>query len=381
MQKIIILGSTGSVGRSSLKIISQNKKLFDVLGLVAFSNEKLIREQSNKFKNAKTYLENPKNKNYSNKKISKEALYELISSSEVDTVIAAISGSEGLELTYHSIISGKKVLVANKEPLVMAGEFLINLAKKSNSTIIPIDSEHCSIHQSINNRDIQKVSKITLTCSGGPFYSLPKSKFKNISLRDALKHPIWKMGKKISIDSSTLMNKALEIIEAKYLFEIDQKKIDAIIHPEGIVHSLVELTDGTVLASMAKPDMKIPILYGLGFPETMNNKKNRIDIQKLSKLTFKKINKNKFPSIDFAYFAINHGQGMPIVLNAANEIAVQSFMDSEIHFEDIFKVISKTLNYAVKNNLKLKSVSLNSVLNFNNEIKEITSKNLNSFLK
>ena len=381
MQKIIILGSTGSVGRSSLKIISQNKKLFDVLGLVAFSNEKLIREQSNKFKNAKTYLENPKNKNYSNKKISKEALYELISSSEVDTVIAAISGSEGLELTYHSIISGKKVLVANKEPLVMAGEFLINLAKKSNSTIIPIDSEHCSIHQSINNRDIQKVSKITLTCSGGPFYSLPKSKFKNISLRDALKHPIWKMGKKISIDSSTLMNKALEIIEAKYLFEIDQKKIDAIIHPEGIVHSLVELTDGTVLASMAKPDMKIPILYGLGFPETMNNKTNRIDIQKLSKLTFKKINKNKFPSIDFAYFAINHGQGMPIVLNAANEIAVQSFMDSEIHFEDIFKVISKTLNYAVKNNLKLKSVSLDSILNFNHEIKEITSKNLNSFLK
>ena len=381
MQKIIILGSTGSVGRSSLKIISQNKKLFDVLGLVAFSNEKLIREQSNKFKNAKTYLESPKNKNYSDKQISKEALYELISSSEVDTVIAAISGSEGLELTYHSIISGKKVLVANKEPLVMAGEFLINLAKKSNSTIIPIDSEHCSIHQSINNRDIQKVSKITLTCSGGPFNSLPKSKFKNISLRDALKHPIWKMGKKISIDSSTLMNKALEIIEAKYLFEIDQKKIDAIIHPEGIVHSLVELTDGTVLASMAKPDMKIPILYGLGFPETMNNKTNRIDIQKLSKLTFKKINKNKFPSIDFAYFAINHGQGMPIVLNAANEIAVQSFMDSEIHFEDIFKVISKTLNYAVKNNLKLKSVSLNSVLNFNNEIKEITSKNLNSFLK
>ena len=189
------------------------------------------------------------------------------------------------------------------------------------------------------------------------------------------------MGKKISIDSSTLMNKALEIIEAKYLFGIDQKKIDAIIHPEGTVHSLVALSDGTVLASMAKPDMKIPILYGLGFPETMNNKTNRIDIQKLSKLTFEKINKNKFPSIDYAYFAINHGQGMPIVLNAANEIAVQSFMDSEILFEDIFKVISKTINYAVKNNLKLKSVSLDSILNFNHEIKEITSKNLYSFIK
>tara|TARA_B100001989_G_scaffold174811_1_gene126339 strand:+ start:3274 stop:4419 length:1146 start_codon:yes stop_codon:yes gene_type:complete len=381
MQKILILGSTGSVGVSSLKIISQNKDLFDVRGLAAFSNEKLIIKQSKKFKNAKIYLENPKNKNYSDKKISREALYELISSSEVDTVIAAISGSDGLELTYHSIISGKKVLVANKEPLVMAGEFLIDLAKKNNSTIIPIDSEHCSIHQIINNRDIQSVSKITLTCSGGPFYSLPKSKFKKISLREALRHPIWKMGKKISIDSSTLMNKALEIIEAKYLFEIDQKKIDAIIHPEGIVHSLVALTDGTVLASLAKPDMQIPILYGLGFPETMINKTNRIDIQKLSNLTFKNINKDKFPSIDYAYFAINHGLGMPIVLNAANEIAVQSFMNGEILFEDIFKVISKTLDYAVKNNLKLKTVSLESILSFNHEIKEITSNNLKTFIK
>ena len=381
MQKILILGSTGSVGVSSLKIISQNKDLFDVRGLAAFSNEKLILKQSKKFKNAKTYLENPKNKNYSDKKISREALYELISSSEVDTVIAAISGSDGLELTYHSIISGKKVLVANKEPLVMAGEFLIDLAKKNNSTIIPIDSEHCSIHQIINNRDMQSVSKITLTCSGGPFYSLPKSKFKKISLREALRHPIWKMGKKISIDSSTLMNKALEIIEAKYLFEIDQKKIDAIIHPEGIVHSLVTLTDGTVLASLAKPDMQIPILYGLGFPETMINKTNRIDIQKLSNLTFKNINKDKFPSIDYAYFAINHGHGMPIVLNAANEIAVQSFMNGEILFEDIFKVISKTLDYAVKNNLKLKTVSLESILSFNHEIKEISSNNLKSFIK
>jgi len=381
MQKILILGSTGSVGVSSLKIISQNKDLFDVRGLAAFSNEKLILKQSKKFKNAKTYLENPKNKNYSDKKISKEALYELISSSEVDTVIAAISGSDGLELTYHSIISGKKVLVANKEPLVMAGEFLIDLAKKNNSTIIPIDSEHCSIHQIINNRDIQSVSKITLTCSGGPFYSLPKSKFKEITLREALRHPIWKMGKKISIDSSTLMNKALEIIEAKYLFEIDQKKIDAIIHPEGIVHSLVALTDGTVLASLAKPDMQIPILYGLGFPETMINKTNRIDIQKLSNLTFKNINKDKFPSIDYAYFAINHGYGMPIVLNAANEIAVQGFINGKILFEDIFKVVSKTMDYAVKNNLKLKSVSLESILNFNHEIKELTSKNINSFIK
>ena len=381
MQKIVILGSTGSVGRSSIKIINQNKELFDVLGLAAYSNEKLIGEQSNKFLNAKTYLENPKNKNYSVKKISKEALLDLISNPEVDTVIAAISGSDGLELTYHSIISGKKVLVANKEPLVMAGEFLINLAKQNNSSIIPIDSEHCAIHQSINNRDIQSVSKITLTCSGGPFYSLPKSKFKKISLKEALKHPIWKMGKKISIDSSTLMNKALEIIEAKYLFEIDQKKIDAIIHPEGLIHSMVELTDGTVLASMAKPDMKIPILYGLGFPETMINNTNRIDIQRLSKLTFKKINRNKFPSIDYAYFAINQGFGMPIVLNAANEIAVESFMNGKICFEDIFKVISKTLNYAVKNNLKLKSVSLDSILSFNNEMKEITTKDLNSFIK
>lgn len=204
MQKIIILGSTGSVGKSSIKVIDENKEIFDVLGLAAYSNEQLICEQSKKFKNAKTYLENPKNKNYSDRKLSKNELYELISSSEVDTVIAAISGSDGLELIHHSIVSGKKVLIANKEPLVMAGKYLIDLAKKHNSEIIPIDSEHCAIHQSINNRPIKSVSKITLTCSGGPFYSLPASQFKKISLKAALKHPIWKMGKKITIDSSTL---------------------------------------------------------------------------------------------------------------------------------------------------------------------------------
>jgi len=381
MQKIIILGSTGSVGKSSIKVIDENKEIFDVLGLAAYSNEQLICEQSKKFKNAKTYLENPKNKNYSDRKLSKNELYELISSSEVDTVIAAISGSDGLELIHHSILSGKKVLIANKEPLVMAGKYLIDLAKKHNSEIIPIDSEHCAIHQSINNRPIKSVSKITLTCSGGPFYSLPASQFKKISLKAALKHPIWKMGKKITIDSSTLMNKALEIIEAKYLFEIDQNKIDAIIHPEGLIHSLVEFCDGTILASMAKPDMKIPVLYGLGFPETISNNSNKIDIKKLSQLTFKKINRKKFPSIDYAYFAIDHGYGMPIVLNAANEVAVNAFIKGDITFENIFKVISSTLNYAVKNNLKLNSVSLNSILNFNNEFKEIIYKNLYSFIK
>ena len=189
------------------------------------------------------------------------------------------------------------------------------------------------------------------------------------------------MGKKISIDSSTLMNKALEIIEAKYLFGIEKEKIEAIIHPEGLVHSFVEFVDGTTLASMAKPDMKIPISYGLGFPKIINNKIKKVDLQKLANLTFEKIDRKKFPSIDFAYYAINQGGGMPIVLNAANELAVDYFMKEKIKFTDIFRLISSTLSYVDKNNIKLKSVSLDSILNFYDEIKEITSKNLKNFIK
>lgn len=381
MQNIVILGSTGSIGKSSLEIIRANRDKFNISCLVASTNEKLITDQAREFKKAKIYLEKKAKSKSSERKIDRKQLYDLISDSKVDTVIAAISGSDGLELTHHSIISGKKVLLANKEPLVMGGDFLMNLAKKHNSEIIPIDSEHCGVHQSINGKDIKTVSKITLTCSGGPFHSLPKSEFKTINLKKALKHPVWKMGKKISIDSSTLMNKALEIIEAKYLFGIDKDKIEAIIHPEGLVHSFVEFVDGTTLASMAKPDMKIPISYGLGFPKIINNKINKVDLQKLANLSFEKIDRKKFPSIDFAYYAINQGGGMPIVLNAANELAVDYFMKEKIKFTDIFRLISSTLSYVDKNNIKLKSVSLDSILNFYDEIKEITSKNLKNFIK
>lgn len=381
MQNIVILGSTGSIGKSSLEIIRANRDKFNVSCLVASTNEKLITYQAREFKKAKIYLEKKAKSKSSERTIDRKQLYDLISDSKVDTVIAAISGSDGLELTHHSIISGKKVLLANKEPLVMGGDFLMNLAKKYNSEIIPIDSEHCGVHQIINGKDIKTVSKITLTCSGGPFHSLPKSEFKTINLKKALKHPVWKMGKKISIDSSTLMNKALEIIEAKYLFGIEKDKIEAIIHPEGLVHSFVEFVDGTTLASMAKPDMKIPISYGLGFPKIINNKINKVDLQKLANLSFEKIDRKKFPSIDFAYYAINQGRGMPIVLNAANELAVDYFMKEKIKFTDIFRLISSTLSYVDKNNIKLKSVSLDSILNFYDEIKEITSKNLKNFIK
>ena len=358
MQNIVILGSTGSIGKSSLEIIRANRDKFNISCLVASTNEKLITDQAREFKKAKIYLEKKAKSKSSERTIDRKQLYDLISDSKVDTVIAAISGSDGLELTHHSIISGKKVLLANKEPLVMGGDFLMNLAKKHNSEIIPIDSEHCGVHQSINGKDIKTVSKITLTCSGGPFHSLPKSEFKTINL-----------------------NKALEIIEAKYLFGIEKDKIEAIIHPEGLVHSFVEFVDGTTLASMAKPDMKIPISYGLGFPKIINNKINKVDLQKLANLSFEKIDRKKFPSIDFAYYAINQGGGMPIVLNAANELAVDYFMKEKIKFTDIFRLISSTLSYVDKNNIKLKSVSLDSILNFYDEIKEITSKNLKNFIK
>ena len=371
MQKVVILGSTGSVGKSSLEVIEKNKEKYEIACLVALSNEELIKIQAKKHKKAKIYIEKPRDKISSKKLINKNDLLKLISGKDVDIVIAAISGSDGLELIHHSIVSGKKVLIANKEPLVMAGDFIVNEAKKFGAQIIPIDSEHCSIHQSIQGKKENSISKITLTCSGGPFYNLTKSEFKYISSKQALKHPIWKMGRKITIDSSTLMNKALEIIEARYLFNQNPNKIEAIIHPEGLIHSLVEFRDGTILASMALPDMKIPISYGLGFPDTIENGVNKINLQKLKNLSFKPIDTKKFPSIDFAYFALNHEKGMPIILNAANEVAVELFLRNKITFLNIYKLISSTLNYADKSNMDLTSVSLESILEFNREAKKI----------
>ena len=371
MQKVVLLGSTGSVGKSSLEVIEKNKERYEVACLVALSNLESIKAQAKRHKKAKIYIEKSGNKIASNKFIDRNDLLKLISSNDVDTVIAAISGSDGLELIHHSILSGKKVLIANKEPLVMAGEFLVNEAKKHGAQIIPIDSEHCSVHQSIQGKKENSISKITLTCSGGPFYKLSKSKFKNISLKQALKHPIWQMGQKITIDSSTLMNKALEIIEAKYLFNEDPDKIEAIIHPEGLIHSFVEFCDGTILAAMAIPDMKIPISYGLSYPDIVESHTNKINLQQLKNLSFKTIDPLKFPSIDFAYFALNHEKGMPIILNAANEVAVELFMKNKISFLNIYKLISTTLNYAYKSNMHLTSVSLESILEFNEKAKEI----------
>ena len=370
MQKVVLLGSTGSVGKSSLEVIEKNKEKYEVACLVAFSNIESIKAQAKRHKKAKIYIEKSENKIASKRFINRNELLKLISSNDVDTVIAAISGSNGLDLIHHSILSGKKVLIANKEPLVMAGELLVNKAKEHGAQIIPIDSEHCSVHQSIQGKKENSISKITLTCSGGPFYKLSKSKFKNISLKQALKHPIWQMGQKITIDSSTLMNKALEIIEAKYLFNEDPNKIEAIIHPEGLIHSLVEFCDGTILAAMAIPDMKIPISYGLGFPDIVENA-NKINLQQLKKLSFETIDPHKFPSIDFAYFALNHEKGMPIILNAANEVAVELFMKNKISFLNIYEIISTTLNYAYKSNIHLTSVSLESILEFNKKAKEI----------
>lgn len=371
MKKVVLLGSTGSVGKSSLEVIEKNKEKYEVACLVALSNIESIKAQAKRHKKAKIYIEKSGNKIASKKFINRNELLKLISSNDVDTVIAGISGSDGLDLIHHSILSGKKVLIANKEPLVMAGELLVNEAKKHGAQIIPIDSEHCSVHQSIQGKKENSISKITLTCSGGPFYKLSKSKFNNISLKQALKHPIWQMGQKITIDSSTLMNKALEIIEAKYLFNEDPDKIEAIIHPEGLIHSFVEFCDGTILAAMAIPDMKIPISYGLSYPNIVESHTNKINLQQLKNLSFQKIDPLKFPSIDFAYFALNYEKGMPIILNAANEVAVELFMKKKINFLSIFKLISTTLNYAYKSNIHLTSVSLETILEFNKEAKEI----------
>ena len=373
-KNIVILGSTGSIGKSAQAVLEKNKDIFKVKMLVAANDFVAIKKQLKIFKGSKFYLSNASKIAKKNPKyIEKSELKDFIASPGVDIVIAAISGSEGLELIHHSINSGKRVLIANKEPLVMAGDYLMNLAKKKKAEIIPIDSEHCAVHQCISGLDKTNISKITLTCSGGPFLSWSSNKFKKITPNQALNHPIWKMGKKISVDSATLMNKALEIIEAKYLFSMPKNKIEAIIHPEGVVHALVELKDRSVLASLANPDMRLPIAYGLSQPDVVDSNIKRLNLTDIKSLSFEEVNHNKFPSINYAHFALKYERGMPIVLNSANEVAVDAFLKKEITFDKIFKLIDRTMSNAIKSNILLSSMSIKNILNLSEEAKILAS--------
>ena len=354
MKKITILGSTGSIGLSALDVIGKNPRRFQVVALAAGQNVKLLKNQIEIFKPKIVSVSTKENAlklrqslNLNNKiKIlyGNEGLNETAAFPEADIVVSAISGAAGLMPTLAAINAGKDIALANKETMVMAGEIVNRRAKLKKVKILPVDSEHSAIFQCLQGEKIENLKRIILTASGGPFLNFNANQLKQVKLNQALKHPRWKMGKKVTIDSATMMNKGLEIIEAKWLFNLAIEKIDVLIHPQSIVHSMIELIDGSVLAQMGIPDMRIPISYALTYPERMINDLSSLNLLNTEKLEFRKPDTKKFPCLRLAYEAGFCGGTAPAVLNASNEIAVAAFLAKKIKFVDLPGIIDKILN-------------------------------------
>jgi 1-deoxy-D-xylulose-5-phosphate reductoisomerase len=352
IRRIAILGSTGSIGTQALDIVRANPERLSVEVLTAQNNADLLIEQAiafepnavvvgeDKYAHVKEALQKHDIKVYT----GAEALCQVVQMETVDMVLAAIVGFAGLRSTIAAIEAGKPIALANKETLVVAGALVTSLAKEKGVNIYPVDSEHSAIFQCLAGEFHNKIEKIYLTASGGPFRGKDKKFLSTVTKADALKHPNWSMGSKITIDSATMMNKGLEIIEAGWLFGLKPEQIDVIIHPQSIIHSLVQFEDGSIKAQMGLPDMKLPIQYALFYPQRVASTFKRFDFAAYPSLTFEKPDMNTFPAIQLAYDAMKKGGNLPCVLNAANEVAVSAFLNDEISFLDIPAVVEKSMN-------------------------------------
>jgi 1-deoxy-D-xylulose-5-phosphate reductoisomerase len=352
-KKIVLLGSTGSIGQQTLEVIRKYSNEFEVVGLSGWENTAFLKEQISLFRPKIAVVKNE----YIARKLKKdldnssdikllwgtEGLIKISTLEEADIIVVAITGIASLIPTFEAVKRGKKIALASKEAMVVAGELLVKEAKLRNAKILPIDSEHSAILQCLKNEQKDCVEKIILTASGGALYDLTETALKNVSIEDALNHPTWKMGKKVTIDSATLMNKGLEVIEAKWFFNIPANKIEIVIHPQSYIHSMVQFIDGAILAQISEHDMKIPIQYALFYPNRTINNFSRLELTKIGQLTFKKPDFNKFPCIKLAYQALEIGGTMPAVLNGANEIAVNAFLNSQINFSAIPLIIQNTM--------------------------------------
>jgi 1-deoxy-D-xylulose-5-phosphate reductoisomerase len=355
MKNIAILGSTGSIGVSSLDVIVKNPTRYRVLALSAGKNLKLLKEQIDRF--------NPEivsvlNRDYADQLIDmlkhspsgtkvvwgEEGYREVASLNRVHMVISAIVGAAGLLPTIEAIDAGKDIALANKETMVMAGSLVVEKAKTKGIDILPVDSEHGAIFQCLVGHNRNDIKKIILTASGGPFFRMSQEEMKNVTLDDALKHPNWDMGTKITIDSASMMNKGLEVIEAKWLFDVDVDKIDVVIHPQSIIHSMVEYNDGSVIAQLGVPDMRGPIAYALSYPDRLRDVISPLDLCEIGTLEFYPPDFDKFRNLRLAYRATQAGGTMPAVLNAANEIAVEEFIKGRIGFNDMPHVVEETID-------------------------------------
>ncbi len=351
MKKIAILGSTGSIGTQTLEIVREQKDI-EVLGISAGSNVKLLEQQIREFKpklacvwteaDAKELKSKVKDQNV--KILSgMEGLIELAIMEEVEILVTAIVGMIGIRPTIAAIEHGKNIALANKETLVTAGHIIMPLAKEHHVSIYPVDSEHSAVFQSLNGENHKEIEKILLTASGGPFRGKKRQDLYHVEAKDALKHPNWSMGRKITIDSATLVNKGLEVIEAKWLFDIEPEKIEVVVQPQSIIHSMVQYVDGGIMAQLGTPDMKLPIQYALYYPERRPLMGKRVDFFELAQMTFEKPDTKTFKGLDLAYRAISLGGSMPTVFNAANEKAVALFLEGKIGFLQIADLIESAM--------------------------------------
>lgn len=359
MKRIAILGSTGSIGIHSLEVIKRNPDLFTPVYLTTFSRSEILIDQIKTFHPRGVVVLDLDAARIVRDEVGhetevlagEEGLLEIVSRDDFDMLINALVGFAGLLPTVRAIETGKDIALANKETLVVAGEVIMPLVREHNVKLIPIDSEHSAIMQCLIGENPDDVSKLILTASGGPFRTRTKDEIQRATVHDALHHPNWKMGNKITIDSATLMNKGLEVIEAHWLFGLPVSKIEVLIHPQSIIHSMVEFVDGSIKAQLGVPDMKIPIQYALTYPQHLPSTFERVDFSRIQSLTFEQPDTSMFQCLPLAYSALQEGGTMPAILNASNEVAVQAFLQEQISFIDIPRVIAANLDHHVNHHV------------------------------
>lgn len=384
MKKVAILGSTGSIGTQTLDVIRKNDDL-ELVAISAGSNINLLEQQIREFHPVVAAVWSEENAKLLKTAIADvvpackivsgmDGLLEVATVSESDILITAIVGMIGIKPTIAAIHAGKDIGLANKETLVTAGHIIMPLAKEKNVSILPVDSEHSAIFQCLNGERQNHLKKILLTASGGPFRGMSKEDLECVTLEMALKHPNWSMGKKITIDSATMVNKGLEVIEAKWLFQVEPEQIEVVVQPQSIIHSMVEFDDGAVIAQLGTPDMRLPIQYALYYPKRVYLDGARLDFSKLSEITFQKPDMDTFLGLRYAYDAIAKGGSMPTVLNAANELAVAKFLNKKIKFLEIYEII----DFCMKQHQTIPNPSVEEILEVENNVYEIIESRWNS---
>src|SRR3989344_786589 len=378
MKSICLLGSTGSIGSQTLDVVRHHKKQFKINALASFNEVDKMLEQIKEFSPEIVCMFEERAAEQLKEKVSNgvevvsgiKGLREIAANSEAQTVVTAVVGSIGLLPTISAIKAGKTIALANKETMVAGGEIVTKEAQKHSAKIIPIDSEHSAIFQCLNGEKNSKLKKVILTCSGGPFRGKKFSEFENASLQEALNHPTWKMGGKITIDSATLMNKALEVVEAKWIYSLQPEQVEVIIHPQSIIHSMVEFIDGSIIAQLGTHDMRTPIQYALSYPERLETFHPMLDLTQVKNLSFESPDLENFPWLRYGFEAVKVGGSYPIVLNASNEEVVYSFLKNQIKFGEIPKTIKKVLD----SHKFVKHPSLEEVLEIDKKAREQTKK-------